>query len=200
MTVGKRVESSDMENFSEDCITADDFRFAFRAHPAGVAIVTADAGDGPVAMTVSSVASVAIDPPTLMFSASGISSSTPTIRKAETVVIHLLSSDEVDLAKLCSQKGTPRFGDDVEWGRLPTGEPYYPHATWLRGRVTQRVEVAGSTLIVVDAIEAKPRPDDPHPDPTPLVYHNRRWHELNGKSAMHESPMAPFCRVYGRDE
>ncbi|WP_220488451.1 flavin reductase family protein [Tessaracoccus sp. MC1756] len=185
---------------SHPTVTAHDFRHAFRAHPAGVAIVTADAGDGPVAMTVSSVASVAIDPPTLMFSASGISSSTPTIRKADTVVVHLLSADDVDLAKLCAQKGSQRFGDSVRWGRLPTGEPYYPDTTWLRGRIVESVDVAGSTIIIVEAIEAKPQlEDDTAPEPTPLVYHNRSWHILNGRSAMPE-PMPPFCIVYGRDD
>lgn len=181
-------------------IPADDFRYAFRAHPAGVAIITADAGHGPVAMTVSSVASVAIDPPTLMFSASGSSSSTPTIREAETLVVHLLSADDVRLAKLCSQKGSQRFGGNVNWGRLPTGEPYYPDTTWLRGRVVETVDVAGATIIVVEAIEAKPqRSYETASEPTPLVYHNRSWHMLTGKSSMPE-PMPPFCVVYGRDE
>lgn len=185
----------------ERAITAEEFRHAFRAHPAGVAIVTADAGDGPVAMTVSSVASVAIDPPTLMFSASGISSSTPTIRKAESVVIHLLAADDVNLAKLCAQKGSDRFSDSVEWGRLPTGEPYYPNATcWLRGRIVESVDVSGSTVIIVEAVEVKPEfEDDIADDPTPLVYHSRTWHILNNKSEL-PAPIAPFCVVYGRDD
>ena len=180
-------------------VSADDFRHAFRAHPAGVAIVTADAGEGPVAMTVSSVASVAIDPPTLMFSASAISSSTPTIQRADTVVVHMLAADQIALAKLGARSGAARFGDDVEWGRLPTGEPYYPAANWLRGRITQRVDVNGSTLVIVEAIEAKPRNTDDTTDPLPLVYHNRSWHVLTEKSTL---PVAtvPFFTVYGRDE
>lgn len=184
---------------SESAISAEDFRFAFRAHPAGVAIVTADSGDGPVAMTVSSVASVAIDPPTLMFSASAISSSTPSILRAETVVVHLLASDQVALAKLGARTGANRFGDDVEWNRLPTGEPYYPGATWLRGRVVQRIEVSGSTLIVLEAIESAPPGDETVGEPAPLVYHNRRWHVLGEKSALPASTV-PFYVVYGRDE
>jgi flavin reductase (DIM6/NTAB) family NADH-FMN oxidoreductase RutF len=184
---------------AESQITADDFRYAFRAHPAGVAVVTADAGDGPVAMTVSSVASVSIDPPTLVFSASAMSSSTPTFRRAETVVVHLLASDQIALAKLGARPGAERFGDDVEWGRLPTGEPHYPGATWLRGRVTQRVDVSGSTLIVVEAIEARPRDEIEVADPIPLVYHSRRWHSLSERSALADR-IPPFLRVYGRDE
>lgn len=184
---------------THSAISADDFRFAFRSHPAGVAIVTADAGDGPVAMTVSSVASVSIDPPTLVFSASALSSSTPTILKAETVVVHMLAADQVALAKLGAQRGVDRFGPDVEWGRLPTGEPYYPGAHWLRGRVVQRVDANGSTLILVEPIESKQHGEDVDREPIPLVYHNRRWHTLSDRSSLPTSSV-PFCVVYGRDE
>jgi flavin reductase (DIM6/NTAB) family NADH-FMN oxidoreductase RutF len=180
-------------------LSADDFRFAFRAHPAGVAIVTADDGSGPVAMTVSSVASVSINPPTLVFSASSVSSSTPTITSADTVVVHLLSADDVDLAKLGAKKGADRFADDVAWDRLPTGEPYYPGAHWLRGKVTQRVEVNGATLIIVEALEGKTRDDISEAMPKPLVYHGRRWHVLGERSAFPERVSA-FSTVYGRDE
>lgn len=184
---------------AESGITPEQFRYAFRSHPAGVAVVTADAGDGPVAMTVSSVASLAIDPPTLMFSASAISSSTPTIRRAETVVVHLLAADQIALAKLGARPGAQRFGADIRWARLPTGEPYYPEATWLRGRVVQRVDLHGSTLIIVEAIQAKSHEERQGADPSPLVYHNRRWHVLSSKSTLREVT-APFYVVYGRDE
>lgn len=186
-------------NALQTTISADEFRFAFRSHPAGVAVVTADAGDGPVAMTVSSVASISVDPPMLMFSASAISSSTPTIRNAETVVVHLLDSDQLDLAKLCARSGAQRFGDEVKWGRLPSGEPYFPGANWLRGRITERVDVPGATLVLVEAIQAKPHMGAADSDPVPLVYHNRRWHTLSEKSALSDGT-SPFLVVYGRDE
>ncbi|MEV8268668.1 flavin reductase family protein [Microbacterium sp. NPDC076911] len=181
-------------------ITGDDFRYAFRAHPAGVAVITADAGDGPVAMTVSSVASVSMDPPTIMFSASALSSSTPTLQRADTVVVHLLSADDIELAKLGARSGAERFGPDVDWGRLATGEPYYPGAHWLRGQITQRVDVSGATLIIVEALDAKPKSDGEESDPVPLVYHSRRWHRLSDKSEYVDGPPCPFLHVYGRDD
>jgi len=185
----------------EPHISADEFKHAFRHHPAGVAVVTADAGDGPVSMTVSSVASISIDPPTLIFSASAMSSSTPVIRRADTVVVHLLASDQIQLAKLGARSGAERFGKDVEWGRLPTGEPYYPAAnSWLRGRVVERVDVHGSTLIVVEAIESKaPADDEPEKTPDPLVYHNRKWYVLNEKAELPRAAV-PYFVVYGRDD
>ena len=160
--------------------------------------MTADAGDGPVAMAVSSLSSVSIDPPTLVFSASAQSSSTPTLLRADTVVVHMVASDNVDLAKLCSTSGADRFGDAVEWRRLPTGEPYYPGANaWLRGTVVQRVEVNGSTLIVVEALEAKPRTDGSEVDAAPLVYQGRRWYTISDDAVLREKTF-PFHAIYGR--
>ncbi|WP_287931796.1 flavin reductase family protein, partial [Arthrobacter sp.] len=73
-------------------LSADDFKAAFRNHPAGVAVITADVGAGPVGLTATSVISVSASPPLVVFSLSSSSSSTPTVKKAETVVIHLLGA------------------------------------------------------------------------------------------------------------
>jgi flavin reductase (DIM6/NTAB) family NADH-FMN oxidoreductase RutF len=43
-------------------LSPDEFKALFRGHPGGVAVITADAGDGPVALTATSVASVSADP------------------------------------------------------------------------------------------------------------------------------------------
>src|SRR5690625_4005194 len=94
------------------------FIAAFRNHPAGVALVTADAGAGPVAMTATSVCSVDADPPTVAFSASTRSSSTPTLLRASTVVVHLLSARQLDLAQLGATSGVDRFADTSLWQRL----------------------------------------------------------------------------------
>ncbi|WP_280634545.1 flavin reductase family protein [Rhodococcus sp. 1R11] len=170
---------------SENDITAEEFKHAFRLHPGGVAIVTADIGDGPKAMTITSMFSVSVDPPTLVFSASAMSSSTPTVLSAETVVVHMLSSDDIDLAKLCATSGSARFGDEVDWDRLPTGEPFYPRSSsWIRGRVVDRVNVHGSVLVVVEALEAKPPNEDSARNAVPLIYHNRNWFGLGGSAIL----------------
>lgn len=169
-------------------VTADDFKAAFRNHAAGVAVITADAGDGPVALTATSVFSVSIDPPLLVFSASELSSSTPTIRKADTLVVHLLSAAQLDIAKIGATSGIDRFADASIWRRLETGEPYFPSAhAWIRGRVVDRMQAGGSTVVAVQALEAH-GPDtgnvEHEADSAPLVYHNRTWHRLGGHSAI----------------
>ncbi|MEA9986869.1 flavin reductase family protein [Subtercola sp. RTI3] len=172
---------------SSETVSADEFRAAFRNHPAGVAVITADAGDGPVALTATSVFSVSIAPPLLVFSISELSSSTPTIRRADTVVVHLLGADQLDIAKLGATSGIDRFADTTIWKRLPTGEPYFPAAhAWIRGRVVNKMEAGGSTVVAVQALETyAPEAGDPSADAAtahPLVYHNRTWHRLDENS------------------
>src|SRR6476659_4568964 len=99
---GEVVSPVDVEPVGLD---PDAFKAAFRMHPAGIAVVTADDGNGPVAMTVSSLFSVSAVPALLVFSASALSSSTSTIRAAETVVVHMLTDDDLDLARLCATRG-----------------------------------------------------------------------------------------------
>ena len=163
-------------------LSPDEFKAAFRHHAAGVAVITADAGDGPVGITASSVFSVSAEPPLLVFSISGRSSSAPTIQRADTVVIHLLGSQQLDIARLCSTSGIDRFADTSIWGRLPTGEPHFPGVpVWIRGRVINRMEAGDSTVIAVHALESA------HTDShltTPLVYHNRTWHALGDGSRL----------------
>ncbi|CAN5257409.1 flavin reductase family protein [soil metagenome] len=166
-------------------ITADEFKSAFRNHAGGVAVITADAGEGPVGLTATSVISVSIAPPLVVFSVSELSSSTPAILASDTVVVHLLGADQLDIAKLCSTSGIDRFADGSIWSRMPTGEPYFPAAhAWIRGRVVNRMSAGGSTVIAVEALDAlSPDQDDPQTaTKAALVYHNRTWHILGEHS------------------
>lgn len=167
-------------------VTPDEFKAAFRNHPAGVAVITADAGQGPVALTATSVFSVSVDPALLVFSVSEFSSSTPTIRQADTVVVHLLGSGQMDIAKLGATSGIDRFADTSIWTRLATGEPYFPAAhAWIRGQVVNKMEAGASTVVVVEALEAHAPAADIEAESagsTPLVYHNRTWHHLGEHS------------------
>jgi flavin reductase (DIM6/NTAB) family NADH-FMN oxidoreductase RutF len=182
-----RHESNLVAHPSSETVSPEEFKAAFRNHPAGVAIITADAGDGPVALTATSVFSVSVEPPLLVFSISELSSSTPTIRKADTVVVHLLGAGQLDIAKLGATSGIDRFADTSIWDRLPTGEPYFPAAhAWIRGRVVNKMEAGGSTVVAVQALETKAPPAGDHAadaaEAEPLVYHNRTWHRLGEHS------------------
>lgn len=164
-----------------DAVSPEEFKAAFRDHPAGVALVTADDGDGPVALTASSVFSVSVDPPLLVFSIADRSSAAPTLRRADTVVVHLLAADELPLAKLGAARGVDRFADTTQWSRLPTGEPYFlASRSWIRARVASRMMAGGSTVYAVHALETHLEEEAGERDA--LVYHNRTWHRLSEDS------------------
>ena len=163
--------------------TPDTFKLAFRDHAAGVAVVTADPGTGPVALTATSVFSVSAEPPVLVFSLSALSSSTPAIRASASIVVHLLDGRRKDLAVLGSTSGIDRFADTETCSRPPTGDPYFPGGpNWIRAKVTELITVGASTLVVATAEEISEHLGDDGPDRAPLVYHNRSWHALGEHS------------------
>lgn len=165
----------------------DEFKAIFRHHAAGVSLITADAGSGPAALTATSVFSVSAEPPIFVFSISSSSSAAPVITTAETLVVHILDADRLDLAKLGATSGIDRFADTSAWSRLATGEPVFAGvSTWIRGRVINRMEAGNSTIIAVHALETSqsaPTPDA-REHGAPLVYHNRTWHSLGEHSAL----------------
>jgi flavin reductase (DIM6/NTAB) family NADH-FMN oxidoreductase RutF len=163
-------------------LSADEFKLAFRNHPAGVAVITADAGDGPVGLTATSVFSVSAEPPLLVFSISEQSSSAPTINRADTVVVHLLGADQLAVAKLFATSGVDRFADTSSWNRLITGEPYLPGVpVWIRGKVIDRMHAGGSTVVAVHALQSHISEQAAE---APLVYHNRTWHHIGEHSRL----------------
>jgi flavin reductase (DIM6/NTAB) family NADH-FMN oxidoreductase RutF len=167
-------------------LAADDFKALFRGHPGGVAVITADSGTGPVALTATSVASVSAEPPLLIFSLSSISSAAPAVLAAETVVVHLLDADDLEVARIGATSGVDRFADGSTWSRLVTGEPvYHGVRAWVRCVVINRMDAGGSTVIAAHALQSSIARDvDPGHHGNALVYHNRTWHRLGDHSRL----------------
>lgn len=154
----------------------DAFKTAFRNHPAGVAIITARTPEGPVGLTASSVASVAVDPPALSFSVTRATGSAGGILNADSYVVHLLHSGNVAVAQSFAVSGAPRFTPEQGWTTLPSGEPFLPAATAaLRCHTVQQYSVGSSMIVVAEVLEVLST--DEH-DAAPLVYRNREFHRL----------------------
>jgi len=160
--------------------TADAYKAAFRGHPAGVAVITAEGPDGPTGLTASSVASVAVDPPVLVFSLSTKSGSAGIVLAADVFVVHLVDSLGVGLAKRFAATGSPS-ADDPMWGTLPTGDRYLPGAaTALRCRPLSTTPIGSSTVVVAEVLDIVLGTDRGEP----LVYHNREFHSLTDLSRL----------------
>lgn len=165
-------------------LSPDEFKALFRGHPGGVAVITADAGDGPVALTATSVASVSAEPPLLIFSISALSSASDVLSRAETVVAHLLDANDIEVAELGAAHGIDRFAQTHRWSRLVTGEPVYSDVrAWVRCAVIDRMDAGTSTVIAAHALQSHIERDvQPGGTGDALVYHNRSWHQLGAHS------------------
>ncbi|MFF2486133.1 flavin reductase family protein [Microbacterium sp. NPDC058062] len=169
-------------------LSPDELKALFRGHPGGVAVITADAGDGPVALTATSVASVSAEPPLLIFSISAQSSASDVLSRAETVVVHLLDAHDIDIAKLGATGGIDRFAQSHRWSRLSSGEPVYRDVrAWVRCAVINRMDAGSSTVIAAHALQSHVERDVRAGEPgDALVYHNRTWHRLGEHSRLED--------------
>ena len=80
----------------------------------GVTIVTTMTDRGPLGMTVSSFASVSLDPPLVLWSPARKSARFPAFEAASHFAVHILSEDQKNLAELFAKTGIEAF-DDLDY-------------------------------------------------------------------------------------
>lgn len=173
-----------------------EFKAAFGGHPAGVSIITADSPTGPVGITASSVASVSAEPPLLAFSLAANRGSAAAIAVADTVVVHLLTTADVELARTFADSSSERFTGSMIWTKLDGGEPLLLHAGHaLRCKILSRTPAGGSLLLAAEVIEIfapesleqtglRGPLESPALAGGPLVYHRRSFHALGEHSIL----------------
>lgn len=155
-------------------ISVDAFKQAFRNHPAGVAIITANTPEGPVGITASSVALVGTDPPALAFSVTQSGGSAGKILAADTFVVHLASAQNLDALKAFATSGAERFTESQGWSALETGEPHLPSArVALRCRAASVTPIGPSSLVLAEVLDIVEGTDG-----AALDYHDREFHVL----------------------
>ncbi|WP_186320736.1 flavin reductase family protein [Kocuria rhizophila] len=169
------------EALHSDPRLTEGFKSAFGQHPAGIAIITVAGPEGPVGLTASSVSSISADPPILGFSLQAKRGSAAVVATADSFVVHFLDSDNVELARSFAISGAPRFGDDMEWTTLPTGEPRLLGVRRvLRAIPLARIK-AGSALVFNAAVVEVLGEEG---SGSPLVYHQRQFHGLSDSSVL----------------
>jgi flavin reductase (DIM6/NTAB) family NADH-FMN oxidoreductase RutF len=107
-------------------VSPDDFRGAMRHLAGGVSVITAGRGKEITGMTVSSVSSLSVDPPTLIVSINRESSSWPVLKRHGFFGVNILNADQLDVAERFTGKGglkgAERFAG-AEWITLMSGVP-----------------------------------------------------------------------------
>lgn len=157
-------------------IGAAEYKTALGRHPAGVTVVTLDAGSGPVGFTATSFASLSLDPPLVSLNIANTSSSIDAVHSAKTLVIHLLGEHQQHLAQRFARSADERFADESLWTRLDSGEPVL-HGTpsWLRVQIDHRIPVGDHTLVIGLVTRVHSDTDD-ETRAAPLLYHAGRYY------------------------
>ena len=103
-----------------------DFRRAMRDLVGGVNIITVGRGRDITGMTVTSVASLSIDPPSLIVSINRSASSWPLLKRNGCFGVNILNADQIDIAERFAGKdgitGADRFAG-AEWITRVSGTP-----------------------------------------------------------------------------
>lgn len=164
---------------------AAQYKEVFRRHPAGVVVITADAGRGPAGFTATSLTSLSLEPALVSFGIASTASSWPHVQDADTAVVNFLGVGQEPLARRFATSGIDRFGGPTRWSRLPGGEPVLDEAPgWLQVRIEDLV-TAGDHRIVIARVETSWLSGSaPH---RPLIYHDGRYHSLD--PVPHSNPL-----------
>ncbi|QIY69379.1 flavin reductase family protein [Streptomyces sp. RLB1-33] len=164
-----RHASPDAQPASPDLLRA-----VFRQHAAGVAVITAQGGSGPVGFTATSLSSVSAEPPIVSFGIGVGASSWPAISESDHVGIHILGEHQQDLAATFARSGADRFGAPTRWRKGPEDVPVLDDVlAWLVCRVVTRVPAGDHRIVLAEVVLG-----DPSGAGRPLLYHQGRFNGL----------------------
>jgi flavin reductase (DIM6/NTAB) family NADH-FMN oxidoreductase RutF len=107
-------------------VSADDFRNSMRHLAGGVSVITVGRGNDITGMTVTSVSSLSVDPPTLIVSINRESSSWPLLQRDGSFGVNILNADQQEIAERFTGKdglkGADRFAG-AQWVTRASGVP-----------------------------------------------------------------------------
>ncbi|WP_448045490.1 flavin reductase family protein [Bradyrhizobium liaoningense] len=107
-------------------VSSADFRGAMRHLTGGVSVITAGRGEDITGMTVTSVTSLSVEPPTLLVSINRDASSFPLIRRHGAFGVNILNADQLEIAERFSGKGGLKGADrfnGAKWVTAVSGVP-----------------------------------------------------------------------------
>jgi flavin reductase (DIM6/NTAB) family NADH-FMN oxidoreductase RutF len=107
-------------------VSADEFRGAMRHLAGGVSVITVGRGTDITGMTVTSVSSLSVDPPTLIVSINRESSSWPLLQRHGRFGVNILTADQLDIAERFTGKGGLKGADrfaGAQWITRASGVP-----------------------------------------------------------------------------
>lgn len=151
------------------------FRDAMAQLAGGVAVVAVLDHGAPRGLLVSSLTSLSIEPPRMLFCVRKAAASHAALLRADRCSLAILGQDDVEEARRfsSSRRATERFSRNA-W-RLQPGEPpqYADALVNLTGWIGNRMDVGSHSIFVLDVEEIYRRDGDP------LVYFGRSYRTLS---------------------
>lgn len=165
-------------------ISPPEFKRAMRALPAQVCVIAAQVGDTRIAMTATAVTSLSAEPPQILICVHRAARPAAVIREAGAFCVHLLASDQVDVAAQCA---LPALAPEArfavgDWGASPLlGQPLLSGTpVALECRLVAQSE-QGTHYVFTGLIEGAYFAGG-----KPLLYHDASYREIGARlDALH---------------
>lgn len=129
---------------------------AFRRHASGVAVITTlDGQNNPVGFTATSMTSLGSNPALVTFNVARGSSTWPALSTATHLALHMLGSQNLELAKKMASDHTKRFLDD-DWGFSEFGLPVFRDATAvLFAKVREYHKIESNAVFICEVLSGQ---------------------------------------------
>jgi flavin reductase (DIM6/NTAB) family NADH-FMN oxidoreductase RutF len=165
--------SSDRPSKRVAPVTSEEFRHACGRFATGITIASVlDAGGAPHGLTVSSFASVSLDPPLILICLGHDVSVIDHFRASNNFGINVLTESQRDLSDRFARKGQDRF-DGLEWQAGETGVPLLTGVlAALECRTSHRYAAGDHDIFVGEMLAARVA------DGKPLIYFASRYRGL----------------------
>ncbi|ONI81377.1 hypothetical protein ALI144C_22535 [Actinosynnema sp. ALI-1.44] len=152
------------------------FRQAMRHLPTGVSVLTVSGPSGPHGVTINSLLSVSLNPPTLLVAIGHSTRTHALLSQAASYAVTILGADQAELAARFS--GPRRGFEGLDWMPSPaTGDPVLAGGlATIECRISDRVRVADHTLFLGAVLHVRSAPNRTG---HPLVFVHQSYRDLS---------------------
>ena len=153
------------------------FIVAMRKMVHSVTVISSTFNKERCAITVSSLTSLSVNPPSLLVCINKESSFAKCIQNEKLLNVNFLNPNQQDLAEICSSrdKANDRFVSS-EWFQDKNGIPYIPSAESVAFcKITKKIDYATHLIVILDVYKVALNSEG---EPNPLLYSNGSYHSL----------------------
>lgn len=155
----------------EPAVAVDDYRHLFQNVPSPVTVVTAMEDGRPHATTVSSFASLSVEPELVMISLDRKSELLRIVERTGRLGINLLAEGQQGTGLACASKNPDKL-DGIDWQAANELPRLAGTAGWLDCEIVQVIEAGDHKILI-----SKPIRIESHDRP-PVMYHRRTFKQV----------------------